>query len=73
VTSLAAGRIADMIGRRMTLFWGAAIFVVGGAVQTGTTGYGVMVLGRVVSGAGVGLLSYAYDYFSILIRRVLMF
>lgn len=57
VTSLAAGRIADIIGRRMTLFWGAVVFVVGGAIQTGTSGYGVMVLGRVVSGFGVGLLS----------------
>ncbi|KAF8521508.1 general substrate transporter [Gautieria morchelliformis] len=56
-TSLAAGRIADIIGRRMTLFWGATVFVVGGAIQTGTTGYGIMVLGRVVSGCGVGLLS----------------
>lgn len=57
ITSIAAGRVADIIGRRMTLFWGAAIFTLGGAIQTGTTGYAVMVLGRIVSGFGVGLLS----------------
>ncbi|KAH8120441.1 general substrate transporter, partial [Phellopilus nigrolimitatus] len=57
LTSIAAGRIGDIIGRRITLFCGAVLFVVGGAVQTFTTGYEVMVLGRVLSGFGVGLLS----------------
>ena len=46
----------------MTLFWGATVFVIGGAIQTGTTGYVVMVLGRVVSGFGVGLLSYVFFF-----------
>ncbi|KAJ6622568.1 general substrate transporter [Mycena sp. CBHHK59/15] len=57
VTSLAAGRIGDIIGRKGTLFIGALVFTVGGAIQTFTSGFGVMVLGRVVSGFGVGLLS----------------
>lgn len=57
VTSVAAGRVGDMIGRRMTLFFGALVFTIGGAVQTFTPGYGVMVVGRIVSGFGVGLLS----------------
>ncbi|KZT57064.1 general substrate transporter [Calocera cornea HHB12733] len=57
ITSILAGRVGDIIGRRRTLFWGASIFVVGGAIQSFTTGFGVMVLGRIVSGAGVGLLS----------------
>lgn len=57
VTSLLAGRLGDALGRRRTLFLGATIFVIGGAVQTATTGYGVMVIGRLISGAGVGLLS----------------
>jgi len=56
-TSIAAGRIGDIIGRKGTLFIGALVFTVGGAVQTFTTGFGVMVLGRIISGAGVGLLS----------------
>ncbi|GJJ08797.1 hypothetical protein Clacol_003016 [Clathrus columnatus] len=57
ITSLAAGRIADIIGRRKTLFWGAVVFAIGGAFQTGTTGYAMMVFGRIISGFGVGLLS----------------
>jgi MFS family permease len=54
---LAAGRIGDMIGRRGTLFFGAVIFTLGGAIQTFTNGFTVMVIGRIVSGFGVGLLS----------------
>jgi MFS family permease len=57
VTSLAAGQIGDIFGRRGTLFAGAVIFGIGGAVQTFTTGFAVMVVGRVISGLGVGLLS----------------
>jgi MFS family permease len=56
-TSLAAGRLADTVGRRMTLIYGASIFVVGGAIQSFSTGFAVMIFGRIVSGAGVGLLS----------------
>ncbi|KAJ4496382.1 hypothetical protein C8J55DRAFT_496704 [Lentinula edodes] len=56
-TSLAAGRVGDIIGRKGTLFIGALVFTIGGAIQTFTTGFSVMVLGRIVSGAGVGLLS----------------
>jgi MFS family permease len=57
VTSIAAGRVGDIIGRRGTLFIGGVVFTIGGTVQTFTTGYWVMVLGRIVSGFGVGLLS----------------
>jgi MFS family permease len=57
VTSIAAGRIGDMIGRKGTLFAGAVVFTMGGAVQTLTVGFWTMILGRVLSGFGVGLLS----------------
>lgn len=57
VTSIAAGRIGDLIGRKMTLFWGALIFTVGGAIQTFTAGLVMMFVGRLISGFGVGLLS----------------
>lgn len=33
VTSLLAGRLGDVLGRRRTLFFGASIFVIGGAIQ----------------------------------------
>ncbi|THH06815.1 hypothetical protein EW145_g3824 [Phellinidium pouzarii] len=57
MTSLLAGRVGDIIGRRITLFCGAVLFVLGGAIQTFTPGYDVMIVGRVISGFGVGLLS----------------
>lgn len=45
------------MGRRGTLFIGAVVFAIGGAIQTFTTGFTVMIIGRVISGFGVGLLS----------------
>ncbi|KAI3596586.1 mfs monosaccharide [Moniliophthora roreri] len=57
ITSVAAGRVGDIIGRKGTLFIGALVFTIGGAVQAFTTGFAVMVLGRIISGFGVGLLS----------------
>ncbi|KAG8724600.1 hypothetical protein FRC09_016743 [Ceratobasidium sp. 395] len=57
VGAFTAGRIADIIGRRRTLFGGAVVFVVGGVIQTFTNGFRMMVLGRIVSGFGVGMLS----------------
>lgn len=58
VTSVLAGRVGDIFGRRMTLLAGALIFTVGGLFQTFTTGFKVMVFGRILSGFGVGFLSY---------------
>lgn len=60
VTSLAAGRIGDVIGRKRTLFYGAVVFTIGGAIQTLSVGFWSMVLGRIVSGCGVGLLSCVF-------------
>lgn len=57
MTSIAAGRVGDMIGRKGTLSVGAIVFTVGGAVQTLTIGFRTMILGRMLSGFGVGLLS----------------
>nr|VWO94308.1 Glucose transporter rco-3 [Ganoderma boninense] len=57
VTSVAAGQVGDIIGRRGTLFSGAVVFAIGGAIQTFTPGFWVMVFGRIISGLGVGLLS----------------
>ncbi|GLB36041.1 putative major facilitator superfamily, sugar transporter (TC 2.A.1.1) family protein [Lyophyllum shimeji] len=57
ITSLAAGRIGDLIGRRGTLFAGAVVFTIGGVIQTFTVGFWTMITGRLISGFGVGLLS----------------
>jgi len=57
VTSLAAGVVGDTVGRKGTLFIGAVVFTIGGAIQTFTNGFWLMIVGRVISGFGVGLLS----------------
>ncbi|KZT05876.1 general substrate transporter [Laetiporus sulphureus 93-53] len=57
MTSVAAGRVGDLLGRRGTLFIGAIVFAIGGGIQTFTPGFWVMVVGRIVAGFGVGLLS----------------
>ncbi|CAD6890354.1 unnamed protein product [Tilletia controversa] len=56
-TSLACGTLADIFGRKKVLFWGAILFSIGGAIQTFTTGFTSMVIGRVIAGFGVGTLS----------------
>ncbi|KAK9331836.1 general substrate transporter [Lipomyces starkeyi] len=57
VSSLMVGRVGDIIGRRRTIFYGSMVFVVGGAFQTFAVGMNSMILGRVISGFGVGMLS----------------
>ncbi|CED84409.1 general substrate transporter [Phaffia rhodozyma] len=57
VTSLIAGKLADIKGRTFTIGLGSFIFVIGGALQTFTTGFNSMIVGRLVSGFGVGMLS----------------
>ncbi|SEI32422.1 YALIA101S02e17194g1_1 [Yarrowia lipolytica] len=57
VSSLMVGRIGDIIGRRKTIMYGAFIFIIGGAFQTFAVSMSEMILGRVVAGFGVGMLS----------------
>lgn len=60
VTSLAAGRVGDILGRRITLCIGAVLFTFGGGIQTFSSGFSVMIVGRIISGFGVGLLSWGF-------------
>ena len=55
--AIMAGDIADMIGRRVTIILGCAIFCVGGILETVSTGVAVMSVGRIVAGFGVGFIS----------------
>jgi sugar porter (SP) family MFS transporter len=55
--AIIAGDVADMIGRRITIILGCAIFCVGGILETASTGLGVMSAGRVIAGLGVGFIS----------------
>lgn len=57
ISSISVGRMGDLLGRRKTIFYGAVIFVVGGACQTFSTGMPMMMVGRFVAGLGVGALS----------------
>lgn len=57
VSSLVVGRVGDMIGRRRTIFSGSCIFFVGGACQTLSTSMRMMMLGRIIAGVGVGMMS----------------
>ncbi|KAH6656652.1 general substrate transporter [Truncatella angustata] len=57
ISSLAVGKIGDVIGRRKTIRYGSAIFFVGGAMQTCATNMPMMMLGRIIAGLGVGALS----------------
>ncbi|KAI0154353.1 putative MFS monosaccharide transporter [Xylariaceae sp. FL1272] len=57
ISSLAVGKIGDVIGRRKTILYGSIIFFVGGALQTFAANMPMMMLGRIVAGLGVGSLS----------------
>ncbi|KAF2738233.1 general substrate transporter [Polyplosphaeria fusca] len=55
--AIIAGDIADFIGRRTTIIIGCGVFVIGGILETASTGLNVMVGGRLVAGFGVGFIS----------------
>lgn len=57
ISSLMVGRVGDIIGRRRTILYGSCIFFVGGALQTLATSMTMMMVGRIVAGFGVGMLS----------------
>lgn len=57
ISSLIVGRVGDIIGRRKTIFYGSCIFFVGGALQTLANSMPMMMLGRIIAGLGVGMLS----------------
>ncbi|KNZ43782.1 hypothetical protein VP01_986g3 [Puccinia sorghi] len=57
ITSIISGRFGDIFGRRKTLFIGALVFTIGGLCQSLSSGFTSMVMGRVISGFGVGFLS----------------
>jgi len=57
ISSLMVGRVGDIIGRRKTILYGSIIFLVGGALQTTATSMVMMMVGRIIAGFGVGMLS----------------
>jgi predicted MFS family arabinose efflux permease len=49
----------------MTLRSGAFVFTLGGAIQTFCNGFWMMILGRVTSGFGVGMLSMVVPIYQV--------
>jgi SP family galactose:H+ symporter-like MFS transporter len=54
---LAAGRLADALGRRRTLIADALVFIAGTVLAAAAPGYGLLLLGRGITGLAVGLAS----------------
>jgi sugar porter (SP) family MFS transporter len=57
IGALAAGKIADKIGRRPTVLGTAALFVVGVMIAAFSPSYGVLVAARIIIGLAVGSAS----------------
>lgn len=57
VSSLVVGRLGDIIGRKRTILYGSMIFFVGGLLQSIASGMPMMMVGRLIAGVGVGMLS----------------
>ncbi|XP_014561387.1 hypothetical protein COCVIDRAFT_33734 [Bipolaris victoriae FI3] len=55
--ALAAGSVADWIGRRSTVIVGCAIFSVGVIFQVASTTVALLVPGRLIAGFGIGFVS----------------
>ncbi|KAJ4318810.1 hypothetical protein N0V94_004234 [Neodidymelliopsis sp. IMI 364377] len=57
IGSLFAGPISDKLGRRDALLFSCIFWLIGTALQTATTGRGMLVGGRVLNGITVGITS----------------
>ena len=55
--SLMGGLTMDRFGRRMTILIGAAINLLGAALQTGAQNLAMILVGRILAGWAVGVLS----------------
>ncbi|KAH7057114.1 MFS transporter [Macrophomina phaseolina] len=51
------GWIAEKYSRRYSILIAVVIFIIGSAIQTGATGYAMLVVGRLIGGIGVGMKS----------------
>lgn len=56
-SAIVTGPAADVISRKWTIFVGAIIFTIGGALQGSAYGLPQLIIGRVVAGLAVGALS----------------
>lgn len=57
LSSLISGRLADSIGRRRSIRYGALLFSIGGCLQTLSFNFAVLITSRFISGLGIGILT----------------
>ncbi|KAL9939972.1 hypothetical protein V8E36_000677 [Tilletia maclaganii] len=57
IGAVTAGYISDRYSRRNAIRAGVAWFVLGSALQTGSISYAMLVVGRLIGGVGIGMLS----------------
>jgi MFS family permease len=55
--ALSISFLADRLGRKMTVFAGSVISILGSALQGGAVNVARMIAGRLIGGCSVGLLS----------------
>lgn len=56
--AVAAGWISSSIGRKRSLLWGSLIFVVGSALCGAAWSVNVLLIGRLILGVSIGILSF---------------
>lgn len=57
IGALVAGGLSDLLGRKFSIICGGIVFFTGGAVQSGSIYLWMVLVGRMVAGIGVGILS----------------
>jgi MFS family permease len=60
--AIAAGFLADALGRRMTILTGSVVFTLGGALQTGAQDLSYLYSGRAIAGLGYASLKPVFCY-----------
>mmetsp|Transcript_28770 Transcript_28770/g.63386 ORF Transcript_28770/g.63386 Transcript_28770/m.63386 type:complete len:544 (+) Transcript_28770:163-1794(+) len=63
VSSLFAGHITKKYGRRVTIAWGAFIFLAGTVLQAAAYELAQLIIGRLVLGVAIGLINQAVPLF----------
>lgn len=49
--------VADILGRKMTIFSGSVVSLLGSALQAGSTSIAMLIAGRFIGGMAVGMLT----------------
>uniref|UniRef100_A0A1X7TWA7 Major facilitator superfamily (MFS) profile domain-containing protein n=2 Tax=Amphimedon queenslandica TaxID=400682 RepID=A0A1X7TWA7_AMPQE len=57
IGALVSGALSDPIGRKLSIIVGGVVFFIGGALQASSFNLWMVLVGRMVAGIGVGILS----------------